>query len=141
MSLKQISVFLPNVPRQLANFFEFLKENKIFIRSITVAETEDYGLLLLLVKPFDKCVELLEDNDYMYSVTDVIAVRLKDNISELYKIAKTLGDNKVNIEYLYTFAEESSENRNMTVLRLDNNENGIQVLKKNGFDVVEDFEQ
>ncbi|GAG56710.1 unnamed protein product [marine sediment metagenome] len=141
MKLKQISVFLPNEPRQLANFFEFLMENKIYIRSITVAETEDYGLLLLLVKPFEKCVKLLEDNDYMHSVTEVIAVRLTDNISQLYNIAKTLGDNKLNIEYLYTFAEKSSEPRTMTVLRLDDNENGIEVLKKNGFDVVEDFEQ
>ncbi|GAH85188.1 unnamed protein product [marine sediment metagenome] len=64
MKLKQISVFLPNEPKQLANFFEFLMENKIYIRSITVAETEDYGLLLLLVKPFEKCVKLLEDNDF-----------------------------------------------------------------------------
>jgi len=141
MKLKQISVFLPNEPRQLANFFEFLMENKIYIRSITVAETEDYGLLLLLVKPFEKCVKLLEDNDYMHSVTEVIAVRLTDNVSQLYNIAKTLGDNKVNIEYLYTFAEKSSEPRTMTVLRLDDNENGAEVLKKNGFDVVEDFEQ
>jgi len=59
----------------------------------------------------------------------------------LYNIAKTLGDNKVNIEYLYTFAEKSSEPITMTVLRLDDNENGFEVLKKNGFDVVEDFEQ
>jgi len=141
MKLKQISVFLPNEPRQLANFFEFLMENKIYIRSITVPETEDYGLLLLLVKPFEKCVELLEDNDYMHSVTEVIAVRLKDNISQLYNIAKTLGDNKVNIEYLYTLAEKTSETRTVTVLRLDDNENGFEVLKKNDFDVVEDFEQ
>ncbi len=141
MKLKQISVFLPDEPGQLANFFEFLMENKIYIRSITVAKTEDYGLLLLLVKPFEKCVELLEDNDYMHSVTEVIAVRLTDNISQLYNIAKTLGDNKVNIEYLYTFAEKMSEPRTVTVLRLDDNENGFEVLKKNGFDVVEDFEQ
>ncbi len=139
MKLKQISVFLPNEPRQLANFFEFLMENKIYIRSITVAETEDYGLLLLLVKPFEKCVGLLEDNDYMHSVTEVIAVRLTDNISQLYNIAKTLGDNKVNIEYLYTFAEKSSNANIVAVLRLDDNENGIKVLNQNGFKVVESF--
>jgi len=139
MKLKQISVFLPNEPRQLANFFEFLMENKIYIKSITAAETEDYGLLLLLVKPFEKCVELLEDNDYMHSVTEVIAVRLTDNISQLYNIAKTLGDNKVNIEYLYTFAEKSSNANIVAVLRLDDNEIGIKVLNQNGFKVVESF--
>ena len=139
MKLKQISVFLPNKPGTLSNFFEFLMENKIYIRSITVAETEDYGLLLLLVKPFEKCVKLLEDNDYMHSVTEVIAVRLTDNISQLYNIAKTLGDNKVNIEYLYTFAEKSSNANIVVVLRLDDNENGIKVLNQNGFKVVESF--
>jgi len=139
MNLKQISVFLPNEPRQLANFLEFLMENKIYIRSITVAETEDYGLLLLLVQPFEKCVEILEDNDYMHSVTEVIAVRLTDNISQLYNIAKTLGENKVNIEYLYTFAEKSSNANIIVVLRLDDNDNGIKVLNQNGFKVIESF--
>jgi len=139
MNLKQISVFLPNEPRQLANFLEFLMENKIYIRSITVAETEDYGLLLLLVQPFEKCVEILEDNDYMHSVTEVIAVRLTDNIYQLYNIAKTLGENKVNIEYLYTFAEKSSNANIIVVLRLDDNDNGIKVLNQNGFKVIESF--
>lgn len=139
MPLKQISLFLPNKPGQLANFFEFLMNHKIYIRSLTVAETEDYGLLLLLVKPFDKCIVLLEDNDYLHSVTEVIAVKLSDNITQLYNIAKTLGNHGVNIEYMYTFAEKTSEISTMTVLRLDDNEKGTNVLKEHGFEVVEDF--
>ena len=139
MPLKQISLFLPNKPGQLANFFEFLMNNKIYIRSLTVAETEDYGLLLLLVKPFEKCLALLEENDYLHSVTEVIAVKLSDNITQLYNIAKALGNHDVNIEYMYTFAENSSEISTMTVLRLDDNEKGIEVLTEHGFEVVDDF--
>ena len=139
MPLKQISLFLPNKPGQLASFFEFLMNNKIYIRSLTVAETEDYGLLLLLVKPFEKCLALLEENDYLHSVTEVIAVKLSDNITQLYNIAKALGNHDVNIEYMYTFAEKVSEISTMTVLRLDDNEKGIDVLKEHGFEVVEDF--
>ena len=139
MLLKQISVFLPNKPGQLSNFFEFLMNNKIYIRSLTVAETEDYGLLLLLVNPVDKCIALLEDNDYLHSVTEVIAVKLSDNITQLYNIAKTLGNFDVNIEYMYTFAEKSSEISTMAVLRLDDNEKGINVLKEHDFEVMEDF--
>ena len=139
MPLKQISLFLPNKPGQLANFFEFLMNNNIYIRSLTVAETEDYGLLLLLVNPFEKCITLLEENDYLHSVTDVIAVKLSDNITQLYNIAKTLGNHDVNIEYMYTFAEKVSEISAMTILRLDDNEKGINVLREHGFEVVEDF--
>ncbi|MFX1448467.1 MAG: amino acid-binding protein [Promethearchaeota archaeon] len=139
MQLKQISVFLPNTPGQLANFFEFLMENKIYIRSVTVAETEDYGLILLLVDQFDKCIDLLENKDYLHSVTEVVAVKLTDNIGQLYEIAKTLGNNNVNIEYLYTFAEKSSIVNTIAVLRLDDNENGIKVLNQNGFKVIDSF--
>jgi hypothetical protein len=57
----------------------------------------------------------------------------------LYEIAKTLGNNNVNIEYLYTFAEKSSNANTIAVLRLEDNENGIKVLNQNGFKVVEDF--
>jgi len=139
MQLKQISVFLPNKPGQLANFFEFLMKNKIYIRSVTVAETEDYGLILLLVDQFDKCISLMEKKEYLYSVTEVIAVKLTDNISQLYEIAKTLGNNNVNIEYLYTFAEKSSNANTIAVLRLEDNENGIKVLNQNGFNIIESF--
>ena len=139
MLLGQISVFLPNTPGQLANFFELLMDNKIYIRSLTVAETEEYGLLLLLVNNLEKCVILLEEKDILHSVTEVVAVRLSDNIGQMYKIAKILGTHDVNIEYLYTFSENSDNPRTITVLRLDDNENGIKVLEDHGFDVVKEF--
>jgi hypothetical protein len=139
MQLTQISVFLPNKPGQLANFFEYLMDNKIYIRSVTVAETEDYGLILLLVDQSEKCINLIEEKEYLYSVTEVVAVKMTDNISQLYEIAKTLGNNNVNIEYMYTFAEKSTEANTIAVLRLDDNENGIKVLSQNGFQFVESF--
>jgi hypothetical protein len=136
MILNQLSVLLPNQPGQLANFFELLMNNKIYIRSLTVAETEDYGLLLLLVDQFEKCVGFLEKKEILYSTTEVVAVRLSDNIGQLYKIAKTLGSNNINIEYLYTYSEHSSQGTTITVLKLDDNEKGNDVLKDNGFDVL-----
>ncbi len=133
MSINQISVFLPNKPGQLAEFFEVLMDNKIYIRSLTVAETEDYGLLLLLVDQFEECTKLLEERELLYSVTEVVAVRLSDNIAALYKIAKLFGSNNVNIEYLYT---SIIDDQPLIIFRLDDNENGIEVLKQNGYHVV-----
>jgi len=135
--LKQISVFLPNKPGVLAGFFELLMDNKIFIRSMTVAETEDYGLLLLLVDQYEKCVLLLEDKDYLHSVSEVVAVKLFDNISDLYNIAKTLGEYKINIEYLYFLILKSKENG--IILRLDDNEGGVEVLRKHGFAIIDEI--
>ncbi|MFX1235348.1 MAG: amino acid-binding protein [Promethearchaeota archaeon] len=134
MPINQISVYLPNKPGQLAEFFEALMNNKIYIRSLTVAETEEYGLLLLLVDQFEKCVRLLEDSDILFSITEVVAVRISDNISALYKIAKLLGTNDVNIEYLYT---SIIDDQPLIIFRLNDNENGAEILKKNGYSVIE----
>lgn len=134
--LNQLSVFLPNKPGVLAGFFELLMDNRIFIRSMTVAETEDYGLLLLLVDQFEECSKLLEEKDYLFTITQVVAVKLTDNIGKIYEIAKTLGSNNINIEYLYTTLIDESA---LIVLRLDDNENGIIVLKNKGFTVVDNL--
>ncbi|MHA1192817.1 MAG: hypothetical protein ACTSP9_11040 [Promethearchaeota archaeon] len=135
MTLKQLSIFIPNKPGQLANFFELLMENNIYIRSMTVAETEDYGLLLLLVDQTEKCISILEENEILYSITNVIAVELSNNITELYKISKTLGANDINIEYLYFLVLD--DHRNGVVLRLDDNEKGFNILKKNDYKLID----
>ena len=138
MTVKQLSVYIPNKPGQLAQFFELLMENKIYIRSLTVAETDEFGLLLLLVNHTEKCLELLEDNDILYSITEVVAVELSDNISQLYDIAKTLGSHGVNIDYLYFLVLDS--HKNGIVLKLDDNEKGVEILTKHGFNLLQNFD-
>ncbi|TFG24879.1 MAG: hypothetical protein EU533_01700 [Promethearchaeota archaeon] len=137
MPVNQLSVFIPNKPGQLAQFFELLMDKKIFIRSCTVAETEEFGLLLLLVDNPKKCIEILEDNNILYSITEVIAVELSENISQLYNIAKTLGAHGVNIDYLYFLVLNS--HKNGIILKLDDNEKGVEILKEHGFKLLEDF--
>ncbi|TFF86835.1 MAG: hypothetical protein EU517_00010 [Promethearchaeota archaeon] len=138
MPINQISVYLPNKPGQLANFFEVLMDNKIYIRSLTIAETEEYGLLLLLVDQFEDCISLLKEWDHLYSITEVIAVRLSDNIAGLYEVAKTLGEHQINIDYLYTSLIDDNP---LVILRLSDNEKGTEILKQNNFAVIEDLKR
>ena len=102
---------------------------------MTVAETEDYGLLLLLVNNAEKCVKILDDNEILYSITNVIAIELSNNITELYQISKILGDNDINIEYLYFLVLD--DHRNGVVLRLDDNEKGLDILKSNNYKMID----
>ena len=138
MPVNQLSVYIPNKPGQLAQFFELLMDHKIFIRSLTVAETEEFGLLLLLVDKTKKCIELLEDNNILYSITEVIAVELTENISQLYNIAKNLGTHGVNIDYLYFLVLNS--HKNGIILKLNDNEKGLEILLEHGFKLLEDFD-
>lgn len=130
-----ISVFLPNKPGMLAKFLNILIESDIEIRALTVAENKEFGLLLFLVDKPDECIKLLEKNNYDVSITEVIAVKmiLSNNTKELREIAKILGENEVNIEYLYSAL---IKNESYLILRLNNNKKGKEVLKTKGYDVV-----
>ena len=79
--LHQISVWVPNKPGILSKFIDALIENNIEIRAITVAENEEYGLILLLVDKPTELYSLLEEAEYPTSITDVIAVKLIDGNS------------------------------------------------------------
>ena len=137
LKIIQISVYLEDRPGSLATFIKLLMDNKIFIRALTVAKTSEYGLLLILVDKPEKCIDLLEEKDYVLSTTDVIAVRLNDNPNALYEIPKTLGDNKINIDYCYsTLVKEES----MLIVRVEDKiiEKAMTTLEKSGFSLIED---
>ena len=134
MTIPQISVFLPDKPGILAKFIKILMDEKIFIKAMTVAETDNYGMLLLLVDKPMKCVELLETLKYLYSTTDVIAIKLTN--SELYEVPKLLGDNQINIQYLYStlLRDEAA-----IVIKVSEEEHfkAIDLLKNNDFILLE----
>lgn len=132
----QLSVLLEDKPGELAKFIKLLMDNKIFIRALTVAKTSEYGLLLILVDKTEQCVELLDENDFTLSTSEVIAVRLNDNPNALYEIPKTLGENEINIEYCYsTLVKEEP----LLILRIEDEiiEEAINTLEKEGFTIIE----
>jgi len=132
----QLSVFLDDSPGILANFIKLLMDNKIFIRALTVAKTPEYGLLLILVDKSEECISLLEDNGYLLSTTDVIAIKLNDHPDALYRIPKTLGDKDINIDFCYsTLVKEDS----MLIVRVEDDviEEAVETLQKNGFTIIE----
>lgn len=132
----QLSVLLEDKPGELANFIKLLMDNKIYIRALTVAKTSEYGLILILVDKPEQCVDLLDENNFTLSTTEVIAVRLNDNPNALYEIPKTLGDNKINIDYFYsTLVKEEA----LLILRIEDQiiEKALNTLKEKGFTIVE----
>jgi len=132
--LKQISVFLDNSPGQLARFTKILMDNNVNMRAITVAETADFGILRILVDKVEECVKILKNANYLVSLTDVIAVDVPDEPGALYKITKILGENSVNIEYLYSsiIKEEA-----IIVLRVDDVQKAQGILKGKGIKLIE----
>ena len=57
MTVKQISVFLENTAGRLAEVTAVLTEAKINLRALTIADTADFGILLLIVDEPERAIE------------------------------------------------------------------------------------
>ncbi|MCX5842560.1 MAG: ACT domain-containing protein [Deltaproteobacteria bacterium] len=135
MKVEQISIFLENKPGALENVTRLLKEANINIRTLSLADTSDFGILRLIVNDVNKTIKVLSDNGLRVSKTTVVAVEVPDRPGGLHSILQVLAKNNINVEYLYAFVEKSGENA-VIIFRFDSPDSAIDVLLKNGFTVM-----
>ena len=131
MTVKQISVFLENRPGALAEFTKILEMSSIDLRALSLAESEDFGIVRVIVDDPYKTIRILKEEGYICSVTKVIAVEIADKPGSLVKMLNVLGDNNVNLEYSYAFLAKKAKSAFM-ILRVADNDKAIKVLTQNG---------
>ena len=131
MTVKQISVFLENRPGALAEFTKILEMSSIDLRALSLAESEDFGIVRVIVDDPYKTIRILKEEGYICSVTKVIAVEIADKPGSLVKMLNVLGDNNVNLEYSYAFLAKKANSACM-ILRVADNDKAIKVLTQNG---------
>jgi hypothetical protein len=135
MKVEQISVFLENKPGTLEHATRVLKEANINIRTLSVAETADFGILRLIVNDVEKANNALKESGFRVSKTPVVAVEVPDKPGGLHSIMEVVSKEGINVEYLYAFVEKSGQNA-VIIFRFDNPEKAIEVLLKNKFTVI-----
>jgi hypothetical protein len=135
MKVEQISIFLENKPGGLEKVTRLLKEAGINIRTLSLADTTDFGILRLIVNDVDTASRVLKENGLRFSRTTVVAVEVPDRPGGLHGILEILAKNGINVEYLYAFVERSGQNA-VIIFRFDAPEAAIEVLQKNGLTVL-----
>jgi hypothetical protein len=103
MKIQQLSIFLENRPGQMAEPCRLLAVGDVSIRTLTMADTERFGILRLIVADWQKARQILEDAGYIVNVTEVLAVEVSDHPGGLAGLLATLKDTDLNIEYMYAF--------------------------------------
>ncbi len=135
MNITQISVFLENRKGRLADVCNLFGSNGVNIRALTIAETETFGVMRLVVDKPSEAMELLKNNGFTANLTNIVAVEVEDVPGGLAKILNVLSANQVNIEYMYGFIEKFCE-KALMVFRFDNTEAAINILAENGVNFV-----
>ena len=95
--ITEIYVLLENKPSVLGDLCTHLAENEINIEAIGVFS----GAAKLYVKSLSKAVKVLEKHGYSTEVRDVLLVDLPNRPGALAELTTKLGDEGINIEYLY----------------------------------------
>ena len=135
MKITQLSVFLENRKGRLSEVCSILGANNINIRALTIAETETFGVLRLVVDKSEEAIAILKKNGFVANITDVVAVEVEDKPGGLAAILKTLSDNDVNVEYMYGFIEKFSD-RALLVFRFEDTAHAQKILMQNKIKVV-----
>ena len=131
MKVKQISVFLENKLGRLALVTKIFGENGINIRALSIADTSDFGILRLIVNDPDRARQILKDNEFTVSETEIIAVQVPDKPGGLAGVLDTLEQCSINIEYMYAFVGRTGENA-VVVFRVEEIDRAIALLQGSG---------
>ena len=135
MSIRQISVFVENKKGSLVEIIETLARENIDLRAMSIADTQDFGILRLIVSDTDKAVDILRKEKCIVSVNDVIGVRMQNKPGALATVVKVLDDNNINMEYMYAF-NGSTPHHSYLVLRVDDNERVAELLLEKGIKCI-----
>ena len=130
--VKQLSVFLENREGRIKDVLEILATNDINIVATSLADTSEYGMLRMIVSDPEKAQRVLKERNVSAMLTDVICIRVPHAVGSLYKAMKALEDAKVNVEYMYAFANGDDAS---AVLKTRNADLAVKTLEEKGFSV------
>ena len=137
MAIKQLTVLVPNRQGTMVSITEKLSEHNINLRALSIAETEEFGILRLIVNDEKAAEKVLSDEGYLIKITEVVGVKIGDAPGKLSAALSVLDKNKINIEYLYAFMART-EKHAYVVIRVEDNAVAETALTDAGFHLITD---
>lgn len=101
MTVTQLSVFIENRQGRLGEVLRVLKESKVNILSISLADTTDYGLLRLIVNDPARGRDILIDAGFSSMLTEVLILKVPHVTGGLQEVLELIAAQDINIEYMY----------------------------------------
>jgi hypothetical protein len=109
MKIQQLSVFVENKLGRLRAPCEALAAAGINVTTLSLADTQQYGILRLVIRDWQKAKQVLEQSDFVVTVTEVLAIEVCDRPGGLVEVLRAIEDAKINVEYMYAFAEKVND--------------------------------
>ncbi len=135
MAIKQITVFVENKQGALVSITDTLAQNNVNIRALSIADTENFGILRLIVNDVATAEKTLSEQGYLIRVTEVVGVKIGDAPGKLTAALDILDKAGINIAYLYAFMTRT-EKHAYVVLRVEDNQAAEEAIENSGFHLI-----
>lgn len=137
MAIKQLTIFVENKKGAIVSITDALAAQNVNIRALSIAETEDFGILRLIVNDEATAEKTLSEAGCLIKVTDVVGVKIGDAPGKLTAALDVLDKAGINVEYLYAFMART-EKHAYVVLRVEDNAAAETALEAAGFHLITD---
>jgi len=134
MKLKQLSLFLENKPGNVRKACRALADAGINIETVALADTEQFGILRLLVKDWERAKDVFEKRGVVAHVSDVVAVAIDHQPGGLADVLDVLDEDGINIEYMYGFVRPTGNA--VIVFRFSEPDAAIDKIQTKGVRIV-----
>jgi hypothetical protein len=135
MKIKQLSLFLENKPGHLSSACQTLADAGVNILTLSLADTQQFGILRIIVQDWEKAKNVLEKAGNVVSLTEVLATEIEDRPGGLASVLKILEKANVNVEYMYAFTFRNADKAIM-FFRFDKPDEAIRVLEGKNVNVL-----
>ncbi len=134
--IKQLSIFVEDKMGELTDITTLLANNSISIKSINLVDSSDFGLLRVIVDDTKKAALVLEKDGFSLTITNVLAVKIKNRVGSFNKVVSALSEKRINIEYIYTV---DSDTYGIFIFKVAPNsfEDALQALKDKEIEVLD----
>jgi len=135
MKVRQLSIFLENKVGRLAGVAKILGEAGVNIRALSVADTNDFGILRLIVDDIESAEKNLREHNVVCRINNVTVVAVDNRPGGLARVLAVINASDVNVEYMYAVAEPNSE-RPLMVFRFSEGERAVAALQASFLDIL-----
>lgn len=135
MKLTQLSVFLENKPNAVRTPCRLLADANIDIRTLALADTEEFGILRLIVADPERAQQVLAAGGCVVNATEVLALSVPDRPGGLDEILAAIETAGLNVEYMYAFTARRGDEA-IIVFRFEDPDRALATLPQQQVNVV-----
>lgn len=136
MSIKQLSVFAENKSGKLAKIMKILSDNGIDVRAISVADSQDFGILRMIVSDTEKADAALRAANCISKINHVVSVSVPDAPGGLSGLLNVLQEHGIGIEYMYSLFSHAANEAHMIIRVEKSTSDAEKILGEKGYRII-----